>query len=206
MKDSELVVVRNRNNGSTGYRLYDSNIRRRFSPNETKKIPLEELRALQYAPGGDYILKNLLIVENRGALEDLNMQVEPEYFYTEDTIKKFLYKSEMDAFLDFLDFAPAGAIEIAKRIAVEERIPDSRKREAITKKTGFNIDNAINVNKMLEEDDEKEKKAAEAAKARRVKVEEKKEEAPAAPQRRVATPATEVGVPKKYNVVSTGKK
>ena len=205
MKDSELVVVRNRNNGSTGYRLYDSNIRRRFSPNETKKIPLEELRALQYAPGGDYILKNLLIVENRGALEDLNMQVEPEYFYTEEKIKELLYKSEMDAFLDFLDFAPAGAIEIAKRIAVEERIPDSRKREAITKKTGFNIDNAINVNKVLEEEDEKEKKAAEAAKARRVKIEEKKEEAPAVPQRRTAVPETEVGVPKKYNVVSTKK-
>ena len=200
MKDSELVVVRNRNNGTTGYKIYDTGVRRRFAVGETKKIPLEELKSLQYTPGGDYILKNLLIVENRGALEDLNMEVEPEYFYTEAKIKELLYSSDMDAFLDFLDFAPAGAIEIAKQIAVEEKIPDSRKREAITKKTGFNIDNAINVNKMLEEDDEKEKAKKEAsAKERRVKTEE--EAAPSAPQRRTTTPETEVGVPKKYNVV-----
>lgn len=196
MKDSELVVVRNRNNGTTGYTIYDTNVRRRFAPGETKKISLEELRALQYTPGGDYILKNLLIVENRGALEDLNMNVEPEYFYTEAKIKELLYSNEMDAFLDFLDFAPAGAIEIAKQIAVTEKIPDSRKREAITKKTGFNIDNAINVNKMLEEEEKKEPEKD--TKERRVKA----EDAPSAPQRRTAAPEVKVGEPKKYNVVT----
>lgn len=200
MKDSELVVVRNRNNGTTGYKIYDTGVRRRFAVGETKRIPLEELKALQYTPGGDYILKNLLIVENKGALEDLNMEVEPEYFYTEAKIKELLYNSNMDAFLDFLDFAPAGAIEVAKQMAVEEKIPDSRKREAITKKTGFNIDNAINVNRMLEEEDEKEKEKKAAAKERRVKVEEE-ETASAAPQRRTATPEANVGIPKKYNVV-----
>ena len=117
MKDDTLIVVRNRNNGSTGYTLPDSNVRRLFAPAESKKIPLGELRSLQYAPGGDYIIKNLLIVEDKEALDALNMKVEPEYFYTEKEIRDLLLNKSMDEFLDFLDFATQGAIELAKDIA-----------------------------------------------------------------------------------------
>lgn len=188
MKDDTLIVVRNRNNGSTGYTLPDSNVRRLFAPAESKKIPLGELRSLQYAPGGDYIIKNLLIVEDKEALEALNMKVEPEYFYTEKEIRDLLLNKSMDEFLDFLDFATQGAIELAKDIAVKEEIPDSRKREALSKKTGFNIDNAIQINRIMDEPEEE--KAEDKPKERRVKAEEKKSETP---QRRAAAP--------NYNVV-----
>ena len=189
-EESKLISVRNRNNGSTGYILPDSNVRRTFSPGETKKIPLSELESLQYANGGDYILKNLLVVEDKEALEKLNMSVEPEYFYDEKKIREILFNAEMDAFLDFLDYAPEGAIEIAKDIAVKEQIPDTRKRKAISNKTGFNIDNAIMINEIMDADDEPEE---ETKKERRVKIEESKPTG-----RRAAAP--EVKVPN-YKVV-----
>lgn len=193
MSEIKLVAVRNRNNGTTGYTLPDSNVRRSFAPGETKKISMDELRSLQYAPGGDYLLTNLLIVEDNDALEELNMRVEPEYFYDEKKIKDMLLNAEMDAFLDFLDYAPEGAIEIAKDIAVKEQIPDTRKRKALSKKTGFSIDNAIMVNEVMDAEDEP--KAEEPKKERRVKP----AEAAAPTGRRTAKP--EVKVPE-YKVVN----
>lgn len=203
MDDKKLVVVRNRNNGSTGYTLPDSNVKRTFAPGESKKISIEELQSLQYAPGGDYILKNLLIIEDDIALDNLNMQVEPEYFFDEKRIRELLFDNDnMDSFLDFLDFAPDGAIEIAKDIAVKEQIPDSRKRDAISKKTGFNIDKAIEINKIMTVEDEAPKENSK--KERRVKTEVKKEENNG---RRTAKPTVTKSTANfpEYKVISTGK-
>lgn len=154
MDEKTLISVRNRNNGFTGYSIPDHGIWRNFAPGETKKISLEELRQLQYQPGGEYTLKNLLVIENKEALEELNMAVEPEYSYTEADIRNILLNGTIDQLMDFLDFAPKGAIEIAKEIAVKEEIPDIRKRDAISKATGFNINNAINVNHAMNEDED----------------------------------------------------
>ena len=128
---------------------------RNFAPGETKQISVEELQQLQYQPGGDYTLKNLLVVENAEALKMLNMQVEVEYSYTEADIRNVLLNGTLDQVKDFLDFAPEGAIEIAKEIAVKEELPDTRKRAAISEATGFNIDNAINVNHVMNAEDPK---------------------------------------------------
>lgn len=194
ISDNELFVVRNRNNGSTGYVLPDSNVRRTFAPGESKKIPMGELRSLQYSPGGAYILDNLLIVEDKRALDELNMKVEPEYFYDEKKIEELLFTpNNMDEFLDFLDFASEGAIELAKDIAVKKQIPDVNKRKAISQKTGFNIENAIHVNEIMDADDNAA--APEEKKERRVKLDTESE----APKRRV--PAPEVKVPN-YKVVN----
>ena len=120
IKDDTMVVVRNRDRGAVGYTL-DNNFHRNFEPNESKKVPYSELAALQYAPGGAYILEHFLVVEDKTALEALNMTVEPEYFYTEADVRKILLEpNNMDEFMDFIDFAPEGAIDIAKDIAVKE--------------------------------------------------------------------------------------
>ena len=55
---------------------------------------------------------------------------------------------------DFLNFSPSGGIEILKQLAVQLEIPDTRKRKLISEKTGFNIDNAIYVNKIMADDDD----------------------------------------------------
>ena len=165
MDAKSLISVRNRNNGFTGYSIPDKGIWRNFAPGEIKKISLEELQQLQYQPGGEYTLNNLLVVQDASALKYLNMQVEPEYNYTEKDIKNLLLDGSLDQLKDFLDFAPEGAIEIAKEIAVSEEIPDIRKRDAISEATGFNINNAINVNHAMAEDDEP--KQEESTKTRR---------------------------------------
>ena len=187
-----LIPVRNRNNGFTGYEIKDRGIWRNFAPGETKKIALEELQQLQYQPGGDYTLKNFLVVEDEEALKALNMIVEPEYKYTENDIRNLLLNGSLDQLADFLDFAPAGAIEIAKNIAVKEEIPDIRKRDAISKATGFNINSAISVNHAMEDEEEKK---VENKRQRRAEV-PVKEEKMGAKERRVEPPATP-----KYKVV-----
>ena len=192
IKDTDLIEVRNRNLGSTGYSIPEKNLHRSWGVGETKKVPFEELRTFSYMPGGIYALKNLFVIENKEALDLLlNEEVEPEYFYNEADIRKLLFEGSVDAFADFLDFAPDGAIEIAKDIAVKEEIPDVRKREMLTEKTGLNINNAIMVNKVMDaEDDENADEVT--PKQRRVQVKETKE----APKRKTTPPV--------YKVVSKG--
>ena len=189
IKDDTLVKVRNRANGSIGYTL-DGGFHRSFEYKETKKVPFSELKQLQYAPGGAYALDNLLVIEDTEVLELLNMKVEPEYFYDEANIKNMLLNGSIDAFADFLDFAPEGAIDIAKDLAVKFEIPDVRKRDMLSEKTGLNITNAIMVNKIMEEDSTKEE---EAPKQRRVQSEEKLTETK---ERRTTTPASKITIKK----------
>lgn len=189
ISDDKLISVRNRANGSVGYSL-ENNFHRSFEPKETKKVPFKELRELQYAPGGEYALNNLLVVEDEEALEFLNMKVEPEYFYDEAKVRDILFNGSIDAFADFLDFAPDGAIDIAKEIAVKEQIPDIRKRDMLSEKTGLNITNAIKVNEIMNAEEEE---VAEAPKQRRVQVEETKTETK---ERRTEVPASKIVIKK----------
>lgn len=153
----QLIKVTNRDNGFVGYQIPDMNIYRNFAPRESKMIPLTELKALQYVPGGEFTLKNLLVIDNRDALSALNMtDVEPEYFYSEDDVRKLLHQGSLDQLEDALNFAPEGVINLIKDIAVKEEIPDIRKRDLITKKTGFNVNNAIMVNHVMDEDSTEE--------------------------------------------------
>lgn len=190
IKDDDLISVRNRNNGETQY-ILENGITRTFSINEVKKVPYKELVELSYSVGGRALLEDDLVIENEEALKLLNMNVEPEYFYTEAEIRKVLFEEGYDELADFLDFAPEGAIQIAKDIAVKEEIPDVNKREMLGAKTGLNINNAIMVNKLME--DEEEKKEVEAPK-RRVALTEEKDK-PIVKERKAAIP--------KYNVVTT---
>ena len=185
IKDDDLISVRNRNNGETWYQL-DSGIVRAFQRDEIKKVPFKELVQLNYSEGGRALLAENLVIENKEALALLNMNVEPEYFYEDSDIRMLLFDGTYDEFADFLDFAPEGAIEIAKDIAVREEIPDVKKREMLSKKTGLNITNAIMVNKVMDAEDEKK---AEAPKQRRV---QPKEDQPEVKTRRTEVPAQKI--------------
>ena len=185
IKDDELISVRNRNNGETWYQL-DSGIVRTFQRDEIKKVPFKELVELNYSQGGQALLEESLVIENKDALASLNMKVEPEYFYKDSDIRTLLFNGTYDEFADFLDFAPDGAIEIAKDIAVREEIPDVRKRDMLSEKTGLNINNAIMVNHIMDDEEKKE----ETKKERRVKIADTSEEVEAKPERRAAAPVT----------------
>ena len=150
--ENEMVIVTNRNNGYTGYQIPDTGVRRNFAPGESKRISKEELMQLSYIEGGEYLLTNYLIVNNDKTLEELNISVQPEYYYTEEEIKELLTTGSLDQLEDTLNFAPDGVIEIIKDMAVKTELPDTRKRKMISEKTGFNIDNAIRVNEVMAED------------------------------------------------------
>lgn len=46
-------------------------------------------------------------------------------------------------FLDCLDFAPAGVIDLIKVLAIKLPMTDANKREALKEKTGFDVDAAL---------------------------------------------------------------
>lgn len=191
MAEDKMVRVRNRNSGGTGYFLENGG-QRRFEHNEEKMIPLSELRQLSYTVGGEYILKNCLVIDDKSALDALNLDVEPEYFYDEATVKDILLNGTYDQLEDTLNFAPDGVISMIKELAVKYEIPDTNKRKMISDKTGFSIDNAIRVNQIMAEGTEEEAKD-EAPKRKTTPVEVKS----TTPQRKTTG---------KYNVVSTIEK
>lgn len=149
-----LISVTNRDNGTVGYTVQDLNIRRDFMPKETKEVTMEELRRLSYQPGGRNLIQGFFIIDNQDAIKELLGHVEPEYFYTESDIKDLLIKGTTDQLMDCLDFAPAGVIDLVKSIAVDIKLSDMNKRDAILQKTGFSVTDAIRVNEQTDEDEE----------------------------------------------------
>ena len=152
-KDTILKVT-NRNNGSTGYTVADLGIHRHFSPNESKDITMDELRKLSYVPGGRYIIENCLIIHNEEAVREILTDVEPEYFYTETENKQLLQQGSLDQLLDCLDYAPEGVISLVKNMAVDMKLNDVSKRDAIKDKTGFDVSKAIEIKIESEKTDE----------------------------------------------------
>ena len=152
-KDTILKVT-NRNNGSTGYTVADLGIHRHFSPNESKEITMDELRKLSYVPGGRYIIENCLIIHNEEAVREILTDVEPEYFYTEKEIEQLLKTGSLDQLLDCLDYAPEGVISLVKNMAVDMKLNDVSKRDAIKDKTGFDVSKAIEIKIESEKTDE----------------------------------------------------
>ena len=146
MNKNTKIKVRNRSTGSVGYSIPDLGIKRTFNHNETKDIVFEELQKLTYIPGGEYLLKHYLVIENIEARDEILGGVELEYNYSEKDIEKLLISGSMDELLDCLDFAPHGVIDLVQSLAVKLELNDVRKRKAIQDKTGFSVDNAIRIN------------------------------------------------------------
>lgn len=190
LEKDTLIKVKNRDNGTVGYTIPElGNLHRSFTKGESKEVPMDELRKLTYLPGGKLLLEQYLVIQNEEALNELlSGEVEPEYFYGEEEIKKLLLSGSNDQLLDCLEFAPEGVISLVKDLAVSLKINDISKRNIIFEKTGFNVSSAIMINEETEADDEADTKTA--RRAAPVKVDENSD----SKQRRVTPP--------KYNVVS----
>lgn len=137
------MKVRNRGASVVGYKIPDLNIRRRFAPGEIKEIPEEELKQLLYQPGGRELLVNFLQVKQDDVKKiDLEEQ-EKEYYYSDDKVKEIVLNGSLDEFLDTLDFAPEGVINLIKKYAVSLPMTDLNKIKALQEKTGFNSQVAL---------------------------------------------------------------
>lgn len=201
IENNQRIKVTNRYSGTVGYTIPDlDNLHRNYQAGETKEVTFEELYRLANVPGGEYILKNYLVVKDYEALKEILPSVEPEYFYTKEDVKNLMETGSLDAFLDCLDFAPDGIIDIIKELAVDLPLNDISKRNAIREKTGFNVDAAIRVKNTKYDGDpngnfEQTAKAGRRVAAPTVKGES--EVAPAAETGRRTAP--------KYKIASTTK-
>lgn len=166
--------VLNRSSGLVGYTIPELNIRREFQPGETKKIKFSELEQLTYQPGGTTLIQDYFLIREQEVTDALNIQTEIEYYMNEDNVRDLILNGSLDQFLDCLDFAPEGVLEIIKKLAIELPMNDVEKREALKKKTGLDVDAAIK-NKMAEIADEGAPATSEAPHRR---VQESANEAP----------------------------
>lgn len=146
--------VKNRSSSVVVYRIPESNLRREFAPGETKKIPFGELEKLTYQQGGREMLEQFLQIVDEAVTQDLNVHREVEYDMSENQIKDLLLTGSIDAFLDALDFAPMGVIDLIKSLSVSLPLTDFNKRKILKEKTGFDVDKAL---AHIEEEREDEK-------------------------------------------------
>lgn len=162
----EVVNVKNRSTSKVCYKIDETGVRRTWAPGEIKKnISVEELEKASYTPGVLKLFEKYLVINEGEVCEHLGIAVEPEYFYSEDTIEELLLKGTLDQLLDCLDFAPGGVIDLLKDIAVKKQLNDVSKRNAIKEATGFDITSAIeNVKFSTADTDKKENKTGRRAK------------------------------------------
>lgn len=103
---------------------------------------------------------------------EFNIRREPEYDMSEEDIVKLIQTGSLDAFLDCLDFAPVGVIDLIKTFAVSLPMEDLHKRKALMDKTGFDVTTALrHIEEEKAEDIEKAADAAASAPQRRVRAE-----------------------------------
>ena len=88
-------------------------------------------------------MANFLQIKEEIATQAFNIERQPEYEMSEQQVVDLIREGSLDAFLDALDFAPLGVIDLIKMLSVQLPISDPAKREALFKKTGFDVDKAI---------------------------------------------------------------
>ena len=202
IEQNTMYNVKNRSSSVVVYKIPETNLRREFAPGETKRVPFGELEKLTYQEGGRELLENFLQILEEEVTTDLNVKREIEYNMSEAEVAELLRTGSLDAFLDALDFAPIGVIDLIKSLAVQLPLTDIDKRKALKQKTGFDVDKAL-IHIEEEKADEKAPAAAPTASGRRVQ--------PAATQtqgRRVQQPATQAPAQEnkpKYTITKKGE-
>ena len=176
INETTMYNVKNRSSSVVVYRIPETNLRREFEPGEIKRVSFGELEKLTYQPGGRELLENFLQILEEEVTTDLNVHREIEYDMSEAQIRDLLLNGSLDAFLDALDFAPIGVIDLIKTMSVQLPLTDLNKRRALKEKTGFDVDRAlvhIEEERIAEmQKDSNKIDTAEAAPTRRVKTEE----------------------------------
>lgn len=163
-KNKKYFIVKNRSTSRVIYQIPSMNIRREFAPGESMKISLDELKKFMFEPGARALMENFLQIRVDEVLNEFNINTQPEYFLDEQQIKDLLLTGSLDAFLDCLDFAPIGVIDLIKTYAVALPLSDYNKRQALKEKIGFDVDAALQHKK---EEAEKEESAGPAKESTR---------------------------------------
>ena len=143
MDSNKMYTVKNRSASMVVYKIPEEGIRREFAPGESKTIPFAELEKLSFIAGGRELMSNFLQIQSQEATQDLGIHTEPEYNMSEQDVIKLMQEGSLDEFLDCLDFAPTGIIDMIKQFAVSLPLNDLEKRRALKNKTGFDVNSAL---------------------------------------------------------------
>lgn len=160
MNTEKMIQVKNRSASQVIYTVGELGIRREFAPGEVKKISYEELEKLSWQPGGREIIASFLQLKSMEVLEKLSIPTEVEYHMSEEQIIELLLHGDYDAYLDCLQFAPAGVIDLIKTFAVELPLTDTQKIEVLKERTGFDVIQALKNKKADEEPETAEEATA----------------------------------------------
>ena len=152
---STMYRVKNRGASTVVYKIADKGIRREFKPGQIMQISSEELEELTFQPGGTMILSQFLQILDLDGIQAAHIKTEPEYHMSEADVAKLITNGSLDAFLDALDFAPIGVIDLIKKLSISIPMVDIQKRKALKEKTGFDVEAALKHNEEDKEDDQK---------------------------------------------------
>ena len=150
---SDICNVKNRSGSHVVYSIPEIGVRRSFAPGEVKKITFEELEKLTYQAGGMEILSRFLQIQDDKVISSFGMRVEPEYHMNEQQVAQLIAHGSLDEFLDALDFAPDGVIDLIKRMSISLPLTDYNKMKALKDKTGLDVEAALK-NIRAEKEDE----------------------------------------------------
>lgn len=139
------VKITNRSNGFVGYFIPEINLRRSFGPYESKEVDADELQKVMYQSGGQALLDAYFLIDDKKLAEEYSPSLakEPEYWHNKEKLVEIMLHGSQNEFLDLLDFCPKGTLETIKDLAVSLPLKDTDKMQAIQKKTGLNVYNAI---------------------------------------------------------------
>lgn len=146
MDNKKVYLVTNRSAGRVFYSVPELGIKsREYQPGETKRVTFEELEGLSYLPGGAELIRNYLLIRDEEARNDLVGKVEPEYNMTDKEVQDLIKTGSMDEWLDCLDFAPEGVIDLIKSYSVDLPLTDTRKIDAFKEKKGVDLGKMIEI-------------------------------------------------------------
>lgn len=153
--EKKIFLVTNRSASRVCYAVPELGVKLRdFQPGETKKISGAELQGLMYVPGGRALLQHYLQVQNEEVRDELIGRVEPEYNMNIEQVRELITNpNNMDEWLDALDFAPEGVIDLIKTLSVSIPLTDTRKMEAFKKKKGIDLARMIQAEIESKEED-----------------------------------------------------
>lgn len=143
MDKNKMYKIKNRSASIVIYRIPEDRIRREFRPGEVKEISYGELVKLTYQEGGRELMSDFLQLVDDELIENFNIPAEAEYYMSEQQVVDLIKTGTLAAFLDCLDYAPTGVIDLIKRYAVSLPMTDLQKVAALKEKTGFDAAAAI---------------------------------------------------------------
>ena len=149
---STMYRVKNRGASTVVQKIADKGIRREFKPGQVMSISSEELEELTFQPGGTLILSQFLQILDLEGIQAARIKTEPEYHMSEADVANLIKNGSLDAFLDALDFAPIGVIDLIKKLSISIPMVDIQKRKALKEKTGFDVEAALKHNEEDKED------------------------------------------------------